>query len=360
MKGGTVETVWVPVANVHSRILDEIRAQSGVIAAGESNFLPLSVGWRNPFLIDGQPRPARQDDLPQAQMHSASEGYFAAMGATLARGRDFTEFDHKDAVTAVIVNESFAKRHLPDVDPVGRIIRTWATNIGPLGTSLKSPPSYRPPAEGLPAEIVGVVKDINNVPLGQAVEPAIYFSMRQFPFSEVFIAVKAADPSIAQTAIRNALRKVVPNVPMSATQTWGERFAAKTAEARLLMTILLFFGGLAAMLAALGVYGLFSWSVALRTRELAIRMTLGAKPSSVGALVIGQSAVLVAAGLAVGLVIVRLAESALTRVIYGVSTTDAVALVTASALLLVAAIIACVPPALRAMRVDPVEGLRAE
>ncbi len=166
--------------------------------------------------------------------------------------------------------------------------------------------------------------------------------------------------SIAQTAIRNALRKVVPNVPMSATQTWGERFAAKTAEARLLMTILLFFGGLAALLAALGVYGLFSWSVALRTRELAIRLTLGAKPSSVGALVIGQSAVLVVTGLAVGLVIVRLAESALTRVVYGVTTTDALALVTASALLLVAAIIACVPPALRAMRVDPVEGLRAE
>ncbi|HEX6162714.1 MAG TPA: ABC transporter permease [Vicinamibacterales bacterium] len=359
-RGGTIETVWVPVANVHSRILDEIRAQAGIIAAGESNFLPFSVGWRNPFLIDGQPRPARQEDLPQAQMHSASEGYFAAMGATLARGRDFSEFDHKDSVAAVIVNESFAQRYLAGVDPVGQIIRTWSTNIGPLGANLKSPPNYRPIPEGLPAEIVGVVKDINNVPLGQTVEPAIYFSTRQFPFSEVFIAVRAADPSIAQTAIRNALRKVVPNVPMSATQTWGERFAAKTAEARLLMTILLFFGGLAALLAALGVYGLFSWSVALRTRELAIRLTLGAKPSSVGALVIGQSAVLVVTGLAVGLVIVRLAESALTRVIYGVSTTDATALVTASALLLAAAIIACVPPALRAMRVDPVEGLRAE
>ena len=109
------------------------------------------------------------------------------------------------------------------------------------------------------------------------------------------------------------------------------------------MTILLFFGGLAALLAALGVYGLFSWSVALRTRELAIRLTLGARPSSVGALVIGQSAILVVAGLAVGLVIVRLAETALTRVVFGVTTTDVWALASASALLLVAAIIACVP-----------------
>ena len=359
-RGGTIETVWVPVANVHTRILEEIRQTPGVVAAGASNFLPFSVGWRNPFLIDGQPRPPRQEDLPQAQLHSASEGYFEAMGARLVRGRAFSEFDNKDSLGVVIVNESFAKRYVNDGDPVGKIVRSWSTGIGPLGTNLFSPPNYRPPPEGMPFEIVGVVADVNNVPLGQTVEPAIYFSTRQFPFSEVFIAVKAADASTSQNAIRNALRKVVPNVPMSTTQTWGEKFAAKTAEARLLMTILLFFGGLAALLAALGVYGLFSWSVALRTRELAIRLTLGAKPSQVGAMVIGQSAVLVIAGLAVGLVIVRLAESALTRVVYGVSTTDAMALITASALLLVAAVMACVPAAVRAMRVDPVEGLRAE
>jgi ABC-type antimicrobial peptide transport system permease subunit len=311
-------------------------------------------------LIDGQPRPGRQEDLPQAQIHSASEGYFEAMGATIARGRSFTALDNKDSASAVIVNESFVRRYLSDVDPVGRMIRTWSTAVGPLGVNLKSPPSYRAPHDGLPSEIVGVVKDVNNVPLGQTVEPAIYFSTRQFPFSEVFIAVKAVDASLAQAAIRNALRQVVPNVPMSATQTWGERFASKTAEARLLMTILIFFGGLAALLAALGVYGLFSWSVELRTRELAIRLTLGAKPSSVGALVIGQSAVLVGSGVAAGLVIVRLAETALTRVVYGVTATDAVALVSASSLLLIAAIIACVPAAIRAMRVNPVEGLRAE
>ncbi len=359
-RGGTIDNTWVPISDVHSRILEEIRQQAGVLGAGESNFLPFAVGWRNPFLIDGQPRPARTEDLPQAKNHSVSEGYFEAMGATLARGRSFTAFDNKDSAATVVVNESFARRYLGEADPVGQVIRTWSSAIGPLGVNLKSPPNGRAPHEGMPAEIVGVVKDINNVPLGQTVEPAIYFSTRQFPFSEMFIAVKAADATIAQAAIRNAMRKVVPNVPMSTTQTWGERFAAKTAEARLLMTILLFFGGLAALLAALGVYGLFSWSVALRTRELAIRLTLGAKPSSVGAMVIGQSAVLVVTGLAVGLVIVRLGESALTRVVYGVTTTDALALVTASSLLLVAAIVACVPAALRAMRVNPVDGLRAE
>jgi putative ABC transport system permease protein len=359
-RGGTIQTVWVPVADFHARILDEIRAQSGVFAAGAANRLPFTVGWRNPFHIDGQPRPGRVEDLPQAQFQSVSDGYFEAMGAVIARGRSFAAHDNKDAIGVAIVNEEFARRFLPNEEAVGKVLRHWATGIGPLGTYLMSPPDYRPPPTGMPLEIVGVVKDINNVPLGQAIEPAIYFSTRQFPFSEVFIAVKAVNASVAQTAIRNALRKIVPNVPMSTTQTWGEMFAARTAEARLLMTILLFFGALAALLAALGVYGLFSWSVALRTRELAIRLTLGARPSQVGAIVIGQSAVLVVAGLAVGLVIVRLAESALTRVVYGVATTDVIALATASTLLLVAAIVACVPAAVRAMRVDPVEGLRAE
>ena len=123
-------------------------------------------------------------------------------------------------------------------------------------------------------------------------------------------------------AVRTALKNAAPNVPMAKAQTWGERFGARTAQSRLLMTILVFFGGLAGLLAAIGIYGLFSWSVALRTRELAIRLTLGARPFSVGNLVIRQSALLVVAGLVVGLVLIQLAESALTRVLYEVSPSD--------------------------------------
>jgi ABC-type antimicrobial peptide transport system permease subunit len=134
----------------------------------------------------------------------------------------------------------------------------------------------------------------------------------------------------------------------------------RMAEPRLLMAILLFFGGLAALLAALGVYGLFSWSVALRTRELAIRLTLGAKPAAVGGRVVRQSLVLVTAGLAIGLGIVRLGHSALQRVLFDVSPGDLRSTAAAAALLLIAAAVACVPPTLRAMRVDPVRGLRME
>ena len=161
-------------------------------------------------------------------------------------------------------------------------------------------------------------------------------------------------------AVRNALRQVAPKVPLAPALTWGDRFARKTAEPRLLMTILTFFGALAGILAALGVYGLFSWSVALRTRELAIRLTLGARPLVVGSLVVRQSVVLIFAGLVVGLALIRVAESALARVLFGVTPSDPVSTLAAGGVLIAAALIACIPPAIRAMRVDPVIGLRAE
>jgi ABC-type lipoprotein release transport system permease subunit len=204
------------------------------------------------------------------------------------------------------------------------------------------------------------VKDVRNVPFGQAVEPAVYFTTRQFPFRELFLVVRAEDPAMAAAAVRTALKSAAPGVPMAMAQTWGDRFAARSAQSRLLMTVLVFFAGLAALLAAIGVYGLFSWSVALRTRELAIRLTLGARPAAVGNIVIRQSAVLVAIGLAAGLLLVRLTESMLTRVLYEITPGDVGSTAVASAVLVGSALLASVPPAIRAMRVDPVEGLRVE
>ncbi len=198
------------------------------------------------------------------------------------------------------------------------------------------------------------------MPLGQTVEPAVYFTTRQFPFRELFVTVRAKDPAMALAAVRNGLKAAAPNVPLSRVQTWGERFAARTAQSRVLMAILVVFGGLAALLAAIGVYGLFSQSVALRTRELAIRLTLGAQPATVGTLIIRQSALLVAAGLIAGILLIRLGHAALSRVLFEVAPGDIGSAAAASGLLLVAAAVASLPPAFRAARVDPVAGLRAE
>lgn len=353
---------WKEVAPIHAAILEQVRQQPGVQQVGGTNFLPLENGWRGGFGIEGQPPPARPEDAPQTQMHSISEGYFETMGAPIAAGRAFTPFDGAASQPVLIVNETFARRFLSDGPAVGRVITTTATGIGPLGLNLMRPG----PQKGVPHppptrfEVVGVVRDINNLPLGQATEPAIYFSTRQFPFREQFVVIRAADYDTAVAAMRAALNQVAPTVPMAPATTWGSRMADKTAEPRLLMSILIFFGGLAALLAALGVYGLFSWSVALRTRELAIRLTLGARPATVAALVLSQGALLIGGGLVVGLVLIRLAEGALDRVVFGVEPGDPLAAAAAGGLLAAAALLACLPAALGAMRVDPVVGLRAE
>ena len=314
-------TDWRKTGRVHGAIIDNIRRQPGVVAAGGSNFLPFEVGWRGGFGIEGEPAPARPEDAPQVQYHSVSDGYFESLGAALAQGRAFAAADEMDTAGVVIVNETFAQRFFTDGRAVGRVITTMSGAIGPLGVNLvrirprpegtPPPPPNAPPVHSPPTrfEVIGVVKDVRNAPFGQPVEPALYFTTRQYTFREQFVTVRGADRAAAVAAIRNALQQEAPNVPMGVARTWGERFATRTAEPRLLMTLLVFFGALAGLLAALGVYGLFSWSVALRKRELAIRLTLGARPAEVGALVVRQSAILVVAGLAVGILIIRLARA---------------------------------------------------
>jgi putative ABC transport system permease protein len=360
---------WESVGKTHAAILDQIRLQPGVRMAGGGNFLPLEVGWRGPFAILGAPAPGRPEDAPQAQYHSVSEGYFESLGAALAAGRLFSTLDAPDAQPVVVVNETFARSYLRDRAAVGQSILTMTNGIGPLGANLArrrllgpapadgSPRLHTPPT---PFQIVGVVRDIRNAPIGQSVEPAIYFSTRQFPFREQFLTVRASDRAMAMAALRNGLKIAAPNVPLGVVQTWGDKFAARTAEPRLLMTLLIVFGALAALLAALGVYGLFSWSVALRRRELAIRLTLGASPASVGQLVLRQSVALVLGGLVAGAVLVRAGRHVLSTVLFEISPTDPGATAGAGAILLAAALLACIPPALRAMRVDPAEGLRVE
>jgi predicted permease len=357
VSNGTTFAGWQVAGDTHTRILETIRQQPGVLSAGATNFLPLEAGWRNPFGIEGQPPPPHNEESPQTQMHSVSEGYFEAMGATIVQGRAFTAFDGPQSTAVLIVNEAFARRYLAEGGVLGRGVVSYASGIGPLGRSLLHV-SGRP--EPVRYEVVGVVRDIRNVPLGQQVEPAIYFSMRQFPFMEQFVAVRAIDVATARNAVRTALQTAAPQVPMGVAQTWGERFAARTAEPRMLMAILALFGVLAALLAALGVYGLFTWSVALRTRELAIRLTLGARPLAVGRLVIAHSLILVGAGIAVGVALIRGGEALLTRVLYEVQPSDPGSTMAAVTLLTGVAILACIPPAIRAMRVDPVVGLRAE
>lgn len=350
---------WNTVGTLHAQLLERLREQPGITSAGSTTFLPLDHGWRNPLIRADQPVPAAAD-APQAQHHSVSEGYFETMGARLVEGRMFTDRDGVSSEPVVILNETAVKRYFPGESAVGREMLSWSSQVGPLGRNLAwkvAPDGHRIQPR---IRVVGVVADIQNVALGLEPEPAVFFPTRQFPFSAVTLAINARDAATAVAGLKEALRQVSPTTPMGTVETWSDRFATRTAEPRLLMTTLSVFGGLAAFLAALGVYGLFSWSVALRRRELAIRLTLGAKPIAVGSSVVRQSAVLVVVGLVAGIAVMQGVQQALTSVLFGVEPNDIVSTVTAGTLLFVAALIASAPPAWRAMRVDPVDGLRSE
>jgi hypothetical protein len=295
-----------------------------------------------------------------------SDGYFESLRVPLVTGRGFGRFDTTAGTPVVVVNETFARRYFAGRAAVGHALSTSVNYIGPLGVNLfrlppDTPTNTSPPL--LPAtgfEIIGVAQDVRNAPLGQPVEPAVYFSTRQFPFRAQYLAIRASSSATALAALRTALRNVAPAVPLGRTETWGERFARAAAEPRLLMAVLTAFAGLAGLLAAVGVYGLFSWSVAFRSRELAIRLALGAEPARIGRLVVRQSAFLALSGVAAGLLLVRVAEGTLARVLYEIAPTDLTSTVIASVLLLTTALAACAPAALRAMRVDPARGLRTD
>ena len=343
---------WSVVATTYGALLDQLRQQPGVRSAGAANFLPLEAGWRIPFAIEGDPPPARPEDRPQAQFHSVAEGYFESLGARSISGRFHSERDTAASPAVVVVNETFAKRYLTESRSAQPVMVTTARGIGPLGRNLM-------PQDGR-FEIVGIVADVRNVPLGQAVEPAVYFSARQFPFRAMFVTIDGRDVPSAVSALRNALRSVAPGIPLADADTWSGRFDRSRAEPRMLMTTLVVFAALAATLAALGVYGLFSWTVALRRRELAIRVTLGARPAALGGDVLWRGAAVALIGVGAGYTLVQLAGSWLTHVLFEVAPTDVPTTTTAAIVLIAASLAACVPPAIRAMRVDPTEGLRLE
>jgi hypothetical protein len=316
-----------------------------------------------PFAIEGDPLPAQLTDLPQVQIHSVSEGFFESLGATLQSGRHFTTHDGPASAGVAIVNESFARRYLAGRPGAQPVLLFGVAGIGPLGRNLmpRQPITFGGTAVQVARfQVIGTVADVRNTPLGQEVDPAVYFQARQFPFRSMFLTVDAMDASTAVAALRATLRTVAPGVPIADSSTLADRLRAKTAEPRLLMSLLVFFGALAGVLAALGVYGLFSWTIALRRRELAIRLTLGARPFSIGAIVMRQAVVLIVAGIAIGWVVVQLAGGAFARVLYDVSASDLRAVAASAVVLFAASLVACVPPAIRAMRVDPVEGLRSE
>jgi predicted permease len=339
---------WKTVQQFYVTLLGRLRQQPGVDTAGAANFMPFEAGWRIPFGIEGRP-PARTGEELTAQHHSVSEGYFDTFRVKLVGGRLFTEHDGLTSEPVIIVNSTFARRHFPGEDAVGKRIRSAAGQIGPLGRNLLG--------RG-PFTIVGVIADIQQGPIGQPVEPAIYHTARQFPFSAMNVTLRGPDMAALASAVRAAVRQTDPTLALGDMRTMEERHLKATAEPRLLMFVLSAFAVLTGLLAAVGVYGLLMWVVNERRRELAIRLALGARPTALARSVTLQGVTLVAIGAAIGLTASRAAGTLLRAVLFQTGLSDPGAVVGSAVLLLGAALAACALPAWRAAKVEPLEGLR--
>ena len=319
-------------------VLERVQAGPGVTAAALSTFLPFADGMdSSPFTVAGRP-PAADGAQPHAEYNVVSEDYFRAMGIALKRGRVFTRADDAGAAPAVIVDEQLAREYFPGEDPVGR-------RINQMGD----------------AEIVGVVASVARAQLGEQRKALIYYPLRQRGTYAAAVAVRGALPPAAAAAIvRAAVAEADRQVPVHDVKPMRARVEESVGARRLAAWAMGGFAGVAVVLAALGLYGVLSYVVAQRARDLGVRAALGASAGAVTRLVVGGGVRLAVVGAALGLLLYAAAQRALASLLYGVGAADPVAIAAGVATLGVAALLATWLPARRAARLDPAAVLRAE
>jgi len=345
---------WSDVDQFYASLVEAARRQPGIEAVGTTNATVLETGWRVSYGVQGRPA-ERTDEAPMAQIVTVSSGYFEAVRARLVAGRLFTDADTAAAEPVIVINETLARRAFAGEQSIDRQILSTAQQIGPLGRNLMFTSREQ---RRIPFRVIGIVADVHQAPIGQAAEPVIYHAQRQFPFRSMTIAARGQSAATVNAGLREAMRSIDRAVPLSNVQTMNARLVSATAAPRLLTAVLTTFAVLTGVLAAIGIYGLMAWTVNDRRRELAIRMALGAQPSSLVRLVTAQSIALTVAGVLVGVAGAQLARGLLKNVLFRTSMSDAAPVAWAVAVLILAAAIACAGPARRAARVAPVEGLK--
>jgi putative ABC transport system permease protein len=321
-------------------VLDRLRSLPGVESVGLDNSLPFDGSVDGGYAIEG--RTFAPDSQPSADKRIVSPGYFQTLRIPLLEGRDFTDADIAQAPHVTIINKAFAEKYFPRENPIGhRIGFLWGIN-------------------GLQT-IVGIVGNVRHDSLAVEGPPAAYVPVAQRPDSGFSVAIRSKlDPKSLVTAARQQVLAIDPSQPITHVGTLDELVALSAASQRLPSLLLGAFAGLALILAAIGIYGVFSYSVMQRTAEIGIRAALGAHPRDILRLVIGHGVKLTLAGVAVGVVAALALTRLLSSLLYGVSTRDPLTFILASLLLAVVAVLACYIPARRAMRVDPLVALRHE
>jgi putative ABC transport system permease protein len=319
-----------------------MEALPGVQSAGGTTRIPLgSTSVSTTVQIDGRPVPVAE--LPEVQFRRAMHDYFSAMGIPIVKGRGFTLEDGPSAPPVAIINETMAKRLFPGEDPLGQRVRTGSSATGPWTT------------------IIGVIGDVRHGGLEEVPLPELYITSLQNPPVAPFIVLRVTgDPAAMAETVRAEARGIDKDLPVYDIRTMATLRSDAVAERRFVLLIVSAFGILALGLAAIGVYGVMSLIVSERTREVAVRVALGAQPSRMVGLIVGQAAILAAFGVAIGLALVVPLMPLLRSQLYGVEAADPITLVSVPLGLLTIAALAALVPARRAAATDPLVALRAE
>jgi predicted permease len=320
-------------------ILERVRGIAGVERAAYANAVPLGGGgFARSVFLEGQDVTDRRA-ARLVQVNATGEGYFDTLGIPLTRGRDFTAADTATAPLVAVVNETMARTFWPDQDAIGRRFKFFGDERF--------------------TEVVGIARDSKYNFLGEDPQPFIYAPLTQQPDPAVTLAIRSASPEVALGTVRAVVQQMEPTMPLVGVFTMANIFDQALWAPRMGALLLVIFGSLALLLASVGVYGVMAYTVSQRTRELGIRLALGATAGEVRRLVFRQGLALAAVGIGAGVVVALLLANLVANLLFGVSATDPVTFTVIPVVLLAVAAAAIYVPARRASRVDPVVALRS-
>ena len=326
-------------------VLRRIRVLPGVLSVAVAGNLPLTYnGDSAGIAVEGIPDPP-PDQWPDVIYRAVGPGYFSTMGISLIRGRDFTDQDKADSKSVVVISEKTAQHYWPGQDPIGKRLKPGSTS---------SDVPWR--------EVIGVVKDVRQNDFIAQPKMQMYFTYRQLKdlAANALIVRTNVEPMSLTTSVRNAIWAVDKDQPVADIDTMDHIVSEAIARQRFSMLLLGIFAALALVLAAVGIYGVMSYSVAQRTHEIGIRMALGARRTDVLRMTVRQGLRLVSVGMLLGLAAAVLLTRVLASLLFGISATDPITFIGISLVLFAVAILASYVPALRATKVDPIVALRVQ
>ena len=325
------------------RVLEQVQRVPGVDSAAFSDCRPPSY-WANSdsFHILGQPW--TQEAFPSSPLPTVSPAYFRVLGIPLVRGRYLDAGDIQGAAQVAVISEALADRYFPHQDPIGHLIAESAPE-------LKNPPN----------RIVGVVGDVKYSGLQPSYEPVWYSALAQGPDLPMFLLVRSTRPAEAlKPEVENAIHGVDKDVILASEMALADVIGGSVAQPRFRTALLAIFAAIALVLAMVGTYGVMAYSVAQRTREIGVRIALGAQPGAVLGMILREGAVLGLAGIAAGLAGALIASRIIAALLFATSATDVLTFAVVTSLLVGTTLLACWIPARRAMKVDPMTALRYE